>query len=95
MQHISPLLSLFMLIDKRKTPLTLLSTTFNRLRERIIIGALYIGNNATRDEDEDDGDDDDFDEDDDDEDDEYEDDDYDDDIVAGHEFTKYISCLLH
>jgi hypothetical protein len=35
-----------MLIDKKKISLTLLSTTINRLRERIIIGALYIGNIA-------------------------------------------------
>ena len=46
MQRISPHLSLFMLIDKKKISLTLRSTTINRLRERIIIGALYIGNNA-------------------------------------------------
>ena len=46
MQRISPHLSLLMLIDKKKISLTLLSTTINRLRERIIIGALYIGNIA-------------------------------------------------
>jgi len=44
MQRISPHLSLLMLIDKKKISLTLLSTTISRLRERIIIGALYIGN---------------------------------------------------
>jgi TATA-binding protein-associated factor Taf7 len=53
-----------MLIDKKKISLTLLSTTINRLRERIIIGVHYIGNNATCEDDDDDNDDDDDDDDD-------------------------------